>query len=149
MAEVTQILNAIERGDAQAAHQLLPVVYEELRKLAAKKLAQERPGQTLDATALVHEAYLRLVAATETAARGSDPGWANRRHFFSAAAESMRRILVESARRKARDKHGGGRRREHLDIDALQSAEPAGELLDLHEALVQFAAHDPLKAKLV
>src|SRR6266536_1619572 len=103
MSDVTRILSAIEQGDPHAAGQLLPLVYDGLRKLAAQKLAQERPGQTLEATALVHEAYLRLVGTTE------EPHWHNRRHFFAAAAEAMRRILVEQARRKRATKHGGGR----------------------------------------
>src|SRR5262245_60877357 len=105
MSEVTHILSAIEQGDPSAAEQLLPLVYDELRHLAARKLAQEKPGQTLEATALVHEAYLRLVGA------GEEAHWDSRRHFFAAAAEAMRRILVDSARRKKRAKHGGGRRR--------------------------------------
>jgi RNA polymerase sigma factor (TIGR02999 family) len=139
---------ASSQGDPEAASQLLPLVYDELRRLAAQKLAHERPGQTLDATALVHEAYLRLVGDyTDDAAGGA--GWDNRRHFLAAAAEAMRRILVENARRKGRDKHGGGRRREHPDLDALCSAAPDQELLNLHEALRQLAVHDPLKAKLV
>jgi RNA polymerase sigma factor (TIGR02999 family) len=111
MSEVTRILSAIEQGDPHAAEQLLPLVYEELRKLAAQKLAQEKPGQTLQATALVHEAYLRLVD-TEKAQR-----WDSRGHFFAAAAEAMRRILVENARRKKRAKHGGDRQRVDLDSD--------------------------------
>jgi RNA polymerase sigma factor (TIGR02999 family) len=142
MSEVTRILAAIEHGDPQAAAQLFPLVYDELRRLAALKLAQEKPGQTLDATALVHEAYLRL-------AGDEGQAFANRRHFFAAAAEAMRRILVENARRKGREKHGGGRRREHPDLDALRADESAEELLALDEALEQFAAHDPLKARLV
>src|SRR5437879_2604810 len=150
MSDVTHWLSAIDEGDPQAARQLLPLVYNELRQLAAQKLAHEKPGQTLDATALVHEAYLRLVVAEKgDTARAGDRGWANRRHFFAAAAEAMRRILIENARRKGRDKHGGGRRREHPDLDALQAGGPAQELLALHEALAQFALHDPLKAKLV
>jgi RNA polymerase sigma factor (TIGR02999 family) len=140
MSDVTELLNAIEAGNGQAAGNLLPLVYDELRRVAAAQMAQERPGQTLDATALVHEAYLRLVG---------DQQFANGRHFFAAASEAMRRILVENARRKGREKHGGGRRREHADLDALQAGGPAEELLALHEALEQFAAHDPLKAKLV
>jgi RNA polymerase sigma factor (TIGR02999 family) len=150
MSEVTRILSAIHQGERHAAEQLLPLIYDELRQLAAQKLAHEQPGQTLDATALVHEAYLRLVAAEqgETAVAG-DRGWANRRHFFAAAAEAMRRILIENARRKGRARHGGGHRRERPDLDALQADGPAEELLALHEALEQFAAHDPLKAKLV
>jgi RNA polymerase sigma factor (TIGR02999 family) len=150
MSEVTRILSAIEQGDPHAASQLLPLVYDDLRKLAAQKLAQEKPGQTLDATALVHEAYLRLVANTEEdGAEAGDRDWSNRRHFFAAAAEAMRRILVENARRKGRLKHGGGRRREQTDLDAFQAAGPAQELLALHEALEKFATHDALKAKLV
>jgi RNA polymerase sigma factor (TIGR02999 family) len=150
MSDVTRILSAIEGGDALAADQLLPLVYDELRKLAARKLAHEKPGQTLDATALVHEAYVRLVGGgnAEDPAAG-DPGWANRRHFFAAAAEAMRRILVENARRKGRVKHGGGRRRVHVDLDALSASRPPEELLDLHEALERLATHDPPKAKLI
>jgi RNA polymerase sigma factor (TIGR02999 family) len=143
MRDVTQILNAIEQGDPRAAEQLLPLVYEELRKLAAQRLAQEKPGQTLQATALVHEAYLRLVDAEKV------QRWDSRGHFFAAAAEAMRRILVESARRKGRHRHGGGRLRQALDLDALAAQEPADELLALHDALEQLAAHDPLKARLV
>jgi RNA polymerase sigma factor (TIGR02999 family) len=150
MSDVTHWLNAIEQGDPQAASQLLPLVYQELRKLAAQMLHHEQPGQTLDATALVHEAYLRLVKSgnPENAAL-NDPGWANQRHFFAAAAQAMRRILVENARRKGRVKHGGGRHREHPDLDALSAPGSADELLALHEALERFAAHDPLKAQLV
>ena len=113
-----QFLSAIERGDPHAAEQLLPLVYEELRLLAAQKLAQEQPGQTLQATALVHEAYVRLVGT------GDERRWENRRHFFAAAAEAMRRILVEAARRKGREKHGGGRRREYPTLDALGADAP-------------------------
>ena len=130
-------------GDPHAAEQLLPLVYDELRRLAAQKLAGEKPGQTLQATALVHEAYLRLVGA------GGTQDWGGRGHFFAAAAEAMRRILVENARRKGRDKHGGGRRRADADLDALMRAGPDEEILALHDALDEFAAHDPLKAKLV
>ena len=144
MDDVTHILSAVESGNPTAAGQLFSLVYDELRTLAAQKLAHEKPGQTLDATALVHEAYLRLVAGGK-----DEPSWANRRHFFAAAAESMRRILVENARRKGRHKHGGGRRREHPDLDALQADGPAQELLALHEALEQLAARDPVKARLV
>src|SRR5262245_52585124 len=143
MNDVTHILSAIERGDPQAAEQLLPLVYDELRKLAARKLGREKPGQTLQATALVHEAYLRLVD-TEAIRR-----WDSRGHFFAAAAEAMRRILVENARRKGRVKHGGGRRHEPADLDDLSAGESLQDLLDLHEALEQFALHDPVKAKLV
>src|SRR3982750_267115 len=111
MNDVTRLLSAIEDGDPQAAERLLPLVYDELRKLAARRLAREAPGQTLQATALVHDAYLRLVGA-------DDPGWDNRGHFFAAAAEAMRRILVDNARRKAAAKAGGGRRR--LDLDQAE-----------------------------
>ena len=143
MSEVTHILSAIEQGDPHAAEQLLPLVYDELRKLAAQKLAQEKPGQTLQATALVHEAYLRLVDGDQT------QHWNNRGHFFAAAAEAMRRILVEQARRKRRRKHGGGRRRVDLD-EALQVAEASAEkLLALNEALGRLEATDPLAARLV
>jgi len=140
MSEVTDCLNAIDQGDPQAAGQLLPLVYDELRRLAAAQMGREKPGQTLDATALVHEAYLRLVGEQQ---------FANRRHFLAAASQAMRRILVENARRKGRDKHGGGRRREGADLDALSARDPGEDLLALHEALERFAAHDPVKAKLV
>jgi RNA polymerase sigma factor (TIGR02999 family) len=143
MTDVTRVLTAIGQGDPSAAGQLLPLVYEELRQLAARKLAQEKPGQTLQATALVHEAYLRLVGGE------TPPRWDSRGHFFAAAAQAMRRILVENARRKGRDKHGGGRRRAHPDLDALLAAESDEDLLALHEALEQLAARDPLKARLV
>jgi RNA polymerase sigma factor (TIGR02999 family) len=150
MNEVTRALEAIDRGEPRAASELLPLVYDELRKLAAQKLARERPGQTLDATALVHEAYMRLVGSVETGTPGGgEPVWANHRHFFAAASEAMRRILVESARRKGRRKHGGGRRREPANLDALGSDGDSQDILALHEALEQFARHDPLKAKLV
>jgi RNA polymerase sigma factor (TIGR02999 family) len=150
MNEITRALDAIGRGEPHAADELLPLVYDELRKLAAQKLAQEKPGQTLDATALVHEAYLRLQeGGKDGTLREGDPGWANRRHFFAAAAEAMRRILVENARRKGRAKHGGGRQREHADLDALSASGSPQEILALHGALEQFALHDPLKAKLV
>jgi RNA polymerase sigma factor (TIGR02999 family) len=143
MTDVTRILSAIERGDSRAADQLFPLVYDELRRMAAHRLARERPGQTLQATALVNEAYLRLVGPE------GDWRWDSRGHFFAAAAEAMRRILVENARRKGRAKHGGGRRREHADLDALGDDATPHELLALHEALEAFARHDPLKAKLV
>jgi RNA polymerase sigma factor (TIGR02999 family) len=148
--EITEVLDAIDRGEPLAASELLPLVYDELRKVAAQQLAQEKPGQTLDPTALVHEAYLRLVASGKDGGAGAgDPGWANRRHFFAAAAEAMRRILVENARRKGREKHGGGRRREHADLDALSATRDPQDILALHAALEQFALRDPLKAKLV
>ena len=143
MTDVTRILSAIEEGDTHAAEQLLPLVYDELRKLAAQKLAQEKPGQTLQATALVHEAYLRLVG------NGEEPSWDNRRHFFAAAAEAMRRILVENARRKQMHKHGGGRQRRDLDAEALVAPESDVDLLALDAALARLAEHDLLKAKLV
>jgi RNA polymerase sigma factor (TIGR02999 family) len=142
VSDVTQILGAIEQGDQNAAEQLWRLVYDELRRLAGAQVAREMPGHTLDATALVHEAYLRLTG-------GQAQTFANRRHFFAAAAEAMRRILVEAARRKGREKHGGGRWREHADLDTLGAGAPAEELLSLHGALDQFAAHDPVKARLV
>jgi RNA polymerase sigma factor (TIGR02999 family) len=140
MNEVSRILSDLARGDAHAADQLLPLVYDELRRMAAAQLAGERPGQTLDATALVHEAYLRLVG---------DAGFANRRHFFAAAGEAMRRILVENARRKARIKHGGGRRRQELHPDLIAAPEPDEEILALDAALAKFTQREPLKARLV
>src|SRR5437762_5258713 len=142
MSDVTRILSAIEQGDPQAADELLPLVYEELRKLAAQKLAQEKPGQTLQATALVHEAYVRLVGA------GDDPHWDSRGHFFAAAAEAMRRILVENARRKKSRKRGGHLKRVELDEDFTRNTSP-DELLALDEALEKLAREDPVKAELV
>jgi RNA polymerase sigma factor (TIGR02999 family) len=147
MSEVTRILCAIEEGDLRATEQLLPLVYDELRKLAAHKLKQEKLGQTLQATALVHEAYLRLVASRDESASGNR-NWNSRGHFFAAAAEAMRRILVEQARRKHRFKHGGDRRRVELD-EALSIAEPAEDLVALDEALNRLATVDSLAAKLV
>jgi RNA polymerase sigma factor (TIGR02999 family) len=141
--EVTQILNAIEQGDPHAASQLLPLVYDELRRLAAHKLTSEAPGQTLQATALVHEAYLRLVGT------GNEQRWDSRGHFFAAAAEAMRRILVENARRKRSLKQGGGRAREEFDAVQPAAPEPAEDLLALDEALTKLAARDPVKAQLV
>ena len=143
MTDVTRILSAIERGDPSAAAELLPLVYDELRKLAAQKLAQEKPGQTLQATALVHEAYLRLVDDHRTR------GWNSRGHFFAAAAEAMRRILVENARRKAGPKAGGNRRR--VDLDAVEPAieGPPLDLIALDEALTALEAKDKRKADLV
>jgi RNA polymerase sigma factor (TIGR02999 family) len=143
MTEVTRILSAIEHGDPRAAEQLLPLVYHELRKLAARRLAREKPDHTLEATALVHEAYLRLVG------RQPEDGWANRGHFFAAAAEAMRRILVENARRKRRQKHGGGRLRVDLDLASLVCRMPPEDLLALDEAMTRLAAEDPIKARLV
>jgi RNA polymerase sigma factor (TIGR02999 family) len=142
MNEVTRILSAIEQGDPHAAGQLLPLVYDELRKLAAQRLAQEKPGQTLQATALVHEAYLRLVGA-------SAGQWDNRHHFFAAAAEAMRRILVEQARRKRRVRHGGGLKRIDLD-EACSLAQPqSDDLLALDEALTRLASLKPARADVV
>src|SRR5215813_7414645 len=137
MSEVTRILSAIEQGDPHAAEQLLPLVYEELRKLAAERMAQEKPGQTLQATALVHEAYLRLVDA-ERAQR-----WDGRGHFFAAAAEAMRRILIENARRKKRRKRGGGLKRVDLDDVDLPCTSSPDELLALDDALTRLTAEDP------
>jgi len=143
MSEFTRVLSAIEQGDPHAAEQLLPLVYDELRKLAAQKLAHEKPGQTLEATALVHEAYLRLVGAD------LKRPWDSRGHFFAAAAEAMRRILVENARRKSAQKHGGNLVRRTLE-DLPQVAPELGEdLLALDEALEKFAKEEPVKAELV
>ena len=153
MNEVTRILDAIEQGDPQAAGRLLPLVYGELRKMAAQRLAQEKPGQTLQATALVHEAYLRLVVPAATPpSQGDDAGgvhWHNRRHFFAAAAEAMRRILVENARRKRRQKRGGDWQRIALDEDLLAVPERDQRLLALDEALERFAGIEPEKAELL
>jgi RNA polymerase sigma factor (TIGR02999 family) len=149
MTEVTRILSAIEHGDPHAAEQLLPLVYAELRKLAAQKLAQEKPGQTLQATALVHEAYLRLVANPGCQSGQQEPHWNSRGHFFAAAAEAMRRILVESARRKSRLKHGRHHQRVDLDSGCLVSAAPSLDLVALDEALSQLAETEPAKAELV
>jgi len=142
---VTRILSAIEQGDPHAAEQLLPLVYDELRKLAAQKLAHEKPDQTLQPAALIHEAYLRLVGPDDQ----RDQHWNGQGHFFAAAAEAMRRILIEQARRKRRPKHGGDRRRIDLD-EALSRAEVAGtDLLPLDVALSHLEVVDPLAAKLV
>ena len=146
MSEVTRILSAIEQGDPHAAEELLPLVYNELRKLAAQQLSQEKPGQTLQATALVHEAYLRLVDVDKA------QSWDSRGHFLAAAAEAMRRILIDQARRKHSRKRGGGLRRVELDGGALVAApqeHAAEDLLALEEALQQFESEDPLKARLV
>ncbi len=143
MNEVTRILEAIDQGEPGAADRLLPLVYDELRKLAATRLAREKPGQTLQATALVHEAYLRLVA-------GDDPKpWNSRGHFFGAAAEAMRRILVENARRKRRVKHGGAQHRVDLNEAVLSTDGPAEELLAVDEALERLAVEEPQAAELV
>jgi RNA polymerase sigma factor (TIGR02999 family) len=143
MSEVTRILSAIEQGEPQAAEQLLPLVYDELRQLAAEKLAQEKPGQTLQATALVHEAYLRLVDVDQA------QHWDSRGHFFAAAAEAMRRILVDNARRKGSLKRGGSRLREELDPAKLVAVAPDEDLLALNEALEKLAATDAEAANLV
>jgi RNA polymerase sigma factor (sigma-70 family) len=168
MSDVTRILSQIEAGDPQAAEQLLPLVYDELRKLAAARLAHEKPGQTLQATALVHEAYLRLVAApgvrsqrsgvseeeSATANLAPDscpltPGFSSRGHFFAAAAEAMRRILVEQARRKGREKHGGGRQRVDLDSQAEIGREANDDLIALDEALRRLEQEEPAAAAVV
>jgi RNA polymerase sigma factor (TIGR02999 family) len=141
MNEVTTILSAIEKGDPHAAEQLLPLVYNELRQLAAQKLAQEKPGQTLQATALVHEAYVRLA---------EDPAkWDCRGHFFAAAAEAMRRILVETARRKKSEKHGGAFEQIHLEIEDLPQSRRGDKLVRLDEALAKLEVKNPIQAKLV
>jgi RNA polymerase sigma factor (TIGR02999 family) len=142
MSDITRILKAIEEGDSGAVEQFWPLVYEELHRLASAQLAREQPGQTLDVTALVHEAYLRLEVDREHP-------FDNRRHFFAAAARAMRQILVDAARRKGRDKRGGGRRREFPDLDALHASGTPEEILALHEALDRFAAVDPVLARLV
>ena len=143
MDEVTRILSAIERGDEQAAGQLLPLVYDELRKLAARKLAHEKPGQTLQATALVHEAYLRLVGQDDA------QHWNSRGHFFAAVGEAMRRILVEQARRRVAIKRGGQGLREVLDPDAIAAPGPDEQVLAVHDALDELAQADPDAAVLV
>jgi RNA polymerase sigma factor (TIGR02999 family) len=141
MNEVTRILSAVKLGDSLAAEQLLPIVYNELRMLAARKLAQEKPGQTLEPTALVHEAYLRLLGPAEP------PAFRDREHFFTAAATAMRRILVDHARRKRSQKRGGGYHRQ--DLNDLAASESDDELMALSEALDQLAVDEPLKARLV
>jgi RNA polymerase sigma factor (TIGR02999 family) len=148
MSDVTRIFRAIDQGDPQAAAQLLPIVYDELRQLAAAKLAREAPGQTLEATALVHEAYIRLVGH---AAPGDSPGvsFSSRGHFFAAAATAMRRILIERARHKQRHVHGGGRQRVELQDDLATAPKPDEKLWALDAALTKFAERDPLKARLV
>jgi RNA polymerase sigma factor (TIGR02999 family) len=143
MSDVTRILSAIEQGDPSAAEQLLPLVYDELRQLAAQKLAQEKVGQTLQATALVHEAYLRLVDVDQA------QSWNSRGHFFAACAEAMRRILVESARKKNRKRHGGGRCRVDLEEATILAGVPDDDLLALDEALTRLDAREPAKAELV
>jgi RNA polymerase sigma factor (TIGR02999 family) len=142
MSDVTRILNAIEQGDAKAADELLPLVYEELRRLASRKMSQEQPGQTLQATALVHEAYIRLVGA-------QDQKWSGRTHFFAAAAEAMRRILIENARRKQRYRHGGGKHRVDLDNAEVTIEDPSTGIIALDEALTKLAEEDKTVAELV
>jgi RNA polymerase sigma factor (TIGR02999 family) len=144
--DITHILNAAEQGDPGAASQLLPLVYNELRRLAAQRLAQEKPGQTLEATALVHEAYLRLVASLPRE-RGEEPHWNGRGHFFAAAAEAMRRILIENARRKKRQKRGGDLKRVELVDAPAPSADD--RLLALDEAITKLAQEDPIAAQVV
>jgi RNA polymerase sigma factor (TIGR02999 family) len=143
VGDLTQVLDAVARGDRQAAAEILPQVYDELRRLAAQRLAHEPPGQTLQPTALVHEVYVRLV--------GDDPGrpWENRGHFFAAAAEAMRRILVENARKKRRKRHGGDRARVCLDPALVAAPEASDDLLALDEALKKLAAEQPQVAALV
>ncbi|MFO0825635.1 MAG: ECF-type sigma factor [Gemmataceae bacterium] len=144
MSDVTCLLSAINNGDPRAAAELLPLVYDELRRLAAQWLAREMPDQTLQPTALVHEAYVRLVSAS-----GQQTDWTGRRHFFAAAAAAMRRLLVENARRKNRRKHGGDRQRVSLDAAESVMQAPSEDLLALDEALTRLTAHDPVKAELV
>jgi RNA polymerase sigma factor (TIGR02999 family) len=143
MSEVTRVLSAIEEGDPHAAEQLLPLVYQELRQLAARKLVQEKPGQTLKATALVHEAYIRLVGKEKA------QHWNSRAHFFAAAAEAMRRILVEQARRRNAAKRGCQARREELQESAIAAPEPPEDVLAVNDALEQLAGVDPMAANLV
>jgi RNA polymerase sigma factor (TIGR02999 family) len=143
MTDVTQILNAIEQGDPHAAGGLLPLVYDELRRLAERQMAQEKPGQTLQATALVHEAYVRLVNEDQA------QHWNSRGHFFAAAAEAMRRILVERARSKRRIKRGGGARRLELDEHLVAADDRVDEILSVHEALDELERHDAVAAELV
>lgn len=143
MSEVTQLLSAMDQGDTHAAAQLLPLVYNELRRLAAARLAAEPAGNTLEPTALVHEAYLRLIGPTDA------DHWENRGHFFAAAATAMRRILIERARRKKRIVHGGGRHREQLHADLVPAPVPNDDLLALDAALASLAQQDPVKARLV
>ena len=144
MSDASRLLSAIQDGDPGAASQLLPLVYDELRRLAAQKMAHENPGQTLQPTELVHEAYLRLVGSEEPSSK-----WQGRGHFFAAAAESMRRILVERARRKSRHKRGGGRTRQELEPDQIAAPEVSEDLLALDEALAKLAESEPRVAQLV
>jgi RNA polymerase sigma factor (TIGR02999 family) len=148
MTEFSKLLDAAAQGDARAADQLWALVYDELRQLAAQKLAHEKPGQTLDATALVNEAYLRLVVGPDQAGAAAQPRWQNRGHFLAAAAEAMRRILIDNARRKKACKHGGGRRRVQL-IEIPAAGHSPDDLLALDDALSQLAAEDPEAAQVV
>jgi RNA polymerase sigma factor (TIGR02999 family) len=148
VTDITRILSAIEQGEPRAAAELLPLVYDELRRLAAQRLAQEKPGQTLEATALVHEAYLRLVGGDGSGPR-AQRNWNSRGHFFAAAAEAMRRILVDQARRKQADKHGGGRFRVDLPGDRAATDSRVHDLVALDEALTLLEGHDPDAARLV
>jgi RNA polymerase sigma factor (TIGR02999 family) len=149
MSDVTRLLSQIESGDPSAAEKILPLVYDELRKLAAAKLAHEKPGQTLQATALVHDAYLRLIGQ-ESGAGGQEPvKWTSRGHFFAAAAEAMRRILVEQARRKGSLKGGGGWQRRDEMLDAVGQSTTSAEILDVDQALQKLARENPPVAKLV
>lgn len=143
MIRPTEIENAVEPKQFKSAEEFLPLVYNELHRLASIHLSKEKPGQTLQPTALVHEVFLRLIGP------GNASGFANRRHFFGAAAQAMRRILVEHARMKSREKRGGDRSRTQLDLNALQGLEPDAELLELHEALDALSRHDSIKAQLV
>jgi len=150
MSEVTRILSQLEDGDPQASEKLLPLVYEELRKLAAAKMARERPGQTLQATALVHEAYLRLVGDQKSGVRGHESeNWDNRGHFFAAAAEAMRRILVDNARHKQADIHGSGRQRVMLEEGDWFSKASPEEIVDLDDSLAKLAAESPEAAEII
>jgi RNA polymerase sigma factor (TIGR02999 family) len=148
MNDVTRILSDLASGDGHAAEKLLPLIYDELRILAAARMAAEAPGHTLDATALVHEAYLRLVGSSQSES-GAEPRWENRAHFFAAAAEAMRRILVDTARRKRCEKHGGDRTRVDIDEEGLPAPDPRDDLIALDAALTQLAAEDPQAARLV
>ncbi len=143
MSEVTRVLNGIEHGDANASSELLPLLYDELRRLASARMAQERPGQTLTATALVHEAYIRLVDGDQ------EHTWENRGHFFAAAAEAMRRILVDKARRKKALRHGGDRKRQDIEDVQLAAERKSDEVLEVHEALEKLTEVNELQAKLV
>jgi RNA polymerase sigma factor (TIGR02999 family) len=143
MSDLTAVLQAVEQGNEQAASQLLPLVYDELRRLAAQRMAQEKPGQTLNATALVHEAYLRLVGGDDP------PQWEGRGHFFAAAAEAMRRILIDQARHKRSQRQGGGLKRQPLEQVEIADPEPSLDILAVNEALERFEKVDALKAKLV